>query len=210
MLGIVMKTAKPINVFPKAFADKVHEEVFGNLNTYFRDTHLPLAQFRLYEPGLLIQEIGYMDVTTLEGGLIGNVRYIIHTPQSKSFKRSAGQYESWTIPQGAYFKVIDVHANRTFGLVTLLQIPEYAIPYFALNQHSSEAGLVIDGRRRFEAMIDIAPHPALKDDYWIRRTAFPIGINANGGYCYRFDYADQPERDPLHKPKGFFQRWFRK
>jgi hypothetical protein len=205
----MVQEAIQMNTFTQEQIKKITADTFEQLETYYRDANIGPHNFKKYIKGLVIRETGYMDATRFKSGLTAKVRYNIFTQQHDQLKSSFKQYGCWTFPQGCYFKVLDVYANERNGLVTLLQIPFYAVPYFAMNKHAQEAQLVETSRTLFEAASKQAPIPALTEEYWLKRTAFPLGIDDNGDFFYHFDYGKQQKLNPA-RPKGFFKRFFKK
>jgi hypothetical protein len=207
---MAFSSTNPMNVFPQAYIDKVTADTLEGNVVFFRDANMSQETLRMYKRGLVIQETGFFDATTLEGGLAAQVRYNIYTSQTETIAQGFAKYKCWTFQPGSFFKVLDLYGKEHRSLVTLLQIPAYTVPYFALNSHPQEAALVADSRDRYDAMQGMPIGASLGDHYWLKRTAFPLGINDDGTYFYRFDYGDQPSLDPLYEPKSFFKRLFKR
>ncbi len=198
------------DTFPPAYITQVAQDTFEGIKTYFRDANISLETYQQYKTGLVIQETGFFDTSELEGGLTALVRYNIYTNQTTQLKESFRQYRCWTFPRGCYFKVLNRYNQKNHGLVTLLQIPVHAVPYFALNKHPREAEIAEDSKQRFQNMMALPPRPELNDEYWIKRTAFPVGINDDGGLFFEFDYGKQQNLNPNYVRKGFFKRLFKR
>jgi hypothetical protein len=196
--------------FTPAYITQVEEDTFGGTKTYFRDANISVETYLQYKNGLVIQETGFFDTSELEGGLTALVRYNIYTNQTNELTESFRQYRCWTFPRGCYFKVLHRFNQKNHGLVTLLQIPVHAVAYFALNTHPREAEIAEDSIQRFQSMMAQPPNPALNDEYWLKRTAFPLGISNGGGLFFEFDYGKQQNLNPNYERKGFFKRLFKK
>jgi hypothetical protein len=195
-----------MNPFPPAYIAKISEDVFAGTRPYFRDASLTTEIVCKYRPGLLIQETGHMDVSEMEGGLAASTRYMVYTNQRSQLQTSFAQYKCLTFPRGCYFKVLDMRRIDNQALVVLLHVPAYALPFFAVRSHPEEAVLQAQALQRFMDMREKPPQEELADPYWLRRTAFPLGIAVDGNYFYHFDYGDLQHLDPLHERKGFFRR----
>jgi hypothetical protein len=188
------------------FVEKVGTLTFSETRTFYRDTNLDFVAESKYKPGLVIQEIGFADVSCLEGGLIGTTRYHIVTNQYLQFKASFGMYGASTLPRGCFFKVLEVIVRAEGNLVTLLHIDAIMVAYFATHVHPKEAKVAEMSRLRFEEALRMPTNPALDDSYWLKRTAFPLGIDDRGKHFFRFDYGDQYWLDPLYRRKCFWER----
>lgn len=196
------------DLFNAAFLTKVHQDTYEGLASYYRDATLAGEVVAMYRAGLVLQEAGFMDASTKEGGPRANLRYHIYSNRGAGLARSFARYEAVTFPQGCYFKVLGTNEAGGTTLVTLLHLPDYAVPYFALRQDAREAGLLAGSLAQFRQVLGKAADPDLTDPYWMRRTAFPIGIDEQGAYFYRYDYGDRKDLDPLQEPPGLLQRWF--
>ncbi|MBK9449568.1 MAG: hypothetical protein IPN95_09150 [Bacteroidetes bacterium] len=181
-----------------------------DLETFIRDANFAPGVFGKYKPGLVIQETGFIDVSEFESGPLAHSRYHVITNMANEFRESFVAYGAWTMPRGCFFKILDVLLEGQYALITLLQIPADQVAFYAMNQHSQEAEIVETSRSRFRMDLAKDPNPALDDEYWLRRTAFPIGIADDGTYFFQFDYGHQPKKDPLYTRKGWFRRWLKK
>lgn len=209
MYLLTLNAAEQMNDFPQAFADRVTDDTFRKIETFFRDADLDRSTIDRYKPGLIIRENGFMDASMKEGGPSCQVRYQIYTNQRPSFTPNFIEYGSWTFPRGCYYKVLDVTRFDRHTVITLLHVPEYAIHYFEVHEHPKEEPIALESRRRFEMMQTQPPRPEF-DAFWYRRTAFPIGIDPDGSYFYN---NHQPKPAPVVPERslvGFFRRLLRR
>jgi hypothetical protein len=160
-----------------AFPDAVTAEVFEGIKTFYRDANLTLAQFLPYAKGMIVYEPGFIDVTHLEGGMGAAVRYCILSAYHAGFRPSFAEFGALTMPKGGYFKIVDKVETQGFLILVLLHISEAALPYFARGCHSQEEEISRICREKIGQWVFAPPHPQLIDVYWLRRTAFPIGID---------------------------------
>jgi hypothetical protein len=182
----------------------------SELEIFIRDVNFGPGILGKYKCGLVLQETGFIDVSEFESGPIAHARYHVITSKADEFRPSFASFGAWTMPRGCYFKVVDVLSEGDHVLISLLHIPEAGIPYYALNTHAGEEEIVANSRRRFRRELIQPPNPALVDEYWLRRTAFPLGIADDGSYFFQFDYGKKPRMDPFYKCKGLFRKWFAK
>jgi hypothetical protein len=196
----------PMQNFSQTTINQATTDATTQLSMYIREANLPHGVFELYKRGLIIQETGHFDTTTFEGGMKSSTRYIIFSSQQGEIKPSFSRYGCFTFDRGCFFKVLDVYTLHQRRLITLLHIPAETVSYFALHQHPTEEAIVMEAWQRFQKIQAIDPVPELTDAYWIKRTAFPIGITADGGYFFQFDYGNQQALNPLYEPKGLFHR----
>jgi hypothetical protein len=196
--------------FTAAYVERVRQDTFLGLEVFFRDADLAPEVLSKYKPGIVIQETGFIDVSQMEGGPVAQVRYQIYTSKWDSFKQSFPLYRAWTMPRGCYFKVLDVYMEQEHAAVTLLHVPTYSVPYFAQNHDPEEENVAKEGRRRFGRALGEGPSAVMKEDYWRRRTAFPIGIDENGAFFFQFEEGGETgnETGDRGKGKGFWQKLF--
>jgi hypothetical protein len=185
-------------------------ETVNELETFIRDVDPALGIFQKYKKGLVIQETGYIDVSEFESGPLAHLRYHILTTHGDEFNQRFPEYGALTMPRGCFFKVLDAWLVDRYALVTLLHIPEELVPYYALHTDVQEPAIVAASRQRYQASLAMMPNPALEDEYWLRRTAFPVGIDDDGSYFFQFDYGQQGLETQRQPPKGLFRRWFGK
>jgi hypothetical protein len=199
-----------MNVFNPELVQKLTEDTFEGLETFFRDSDLHHDVFDRYVPGTMMKEVGFMDVSELEGGPLARMRYNIYTNQGDRFQEHFLEYKCLTFPRGCYFKVVDRAKVGNNFLITLLHVPAYAVSYFALNKHPRESEIALDSLRRYQSMVKIAPRIELRDDYWLKRTAFPIGLDENQNFFFQFDYGNQQHLNPQFVKPSLFQKIFRR
>jgi hypothetical protein len=182
----------------------------SELEIFIRDVNFGPGTLGMYKTGLVLQETGFIDVSEFDSGPIAHARYHVITSKADEFRPGFVAYGAWTMPRGCFFKVLDVLFEGDHVLITLLHIPAESVPFYALNKHTDEDKIVANSRQRFQKELVQPPNPALVDDYWLRRTAFPLGIADDGTYFFQFDYGKNPKMDPLYKRKGLFRKWFAK
>ena len=194
--------------FSDTFVEKLEDDCLRHLESFFRDTYMTAEIFQKYKSKQILKEDGFMNVSELEGGMAAHVRYHIYSGITENYKPSFKEYSAWTLPRGCFFKVLTIRVQEDYGLIALLQIPSYAIAYFALNEHPIEQELSKDAIARFDAALKLEPLPVRIDAYWLKRTRFPIGIRWDDSFFFEFDYTEYPKRDPNYKRKNIFRRFF--
>lgn len=199
-----------VDQFSADFIQKVTADTIVGSRPYWRDANLPSALVDKYKKGIVIQETGFADISEYEGGLTARVRYHIVKGKSLELRQSFANYGAWTLPRGCFFKVLDVYKANNHSLVTLLYVPEYAVRYFAKNEHQAEAGIVRTARMRFGDAFHKRTIPELEDEYWRRRTAFPLGIGEDGNFFFQFEEPDTDTRKASSGAFGFIRRLFRR
>ncbi len=209
MYLLTLNAEQRMNEFPQAFADRVTDDTFRKIETFFRDADLDRATVARYKPGMIMRENGFMDATLKEGGPSCLARYQIYTNRRSAFTANFAEYGSWTFPRGCYYKVLDVAQYEGHTLITLLHVPEYAMHYFAVHDHPKEDAIVKESRRRFEIMRTQPPRQEF-DAFWFRRTAFPIGIDSDGSYFYQEESPKTVPSTPEKPFVGFLKRLLRR
>jgi len=209
MYLLTQDTAQLMNEFPQTFAERVTEDTFRKIETFFRDADLNPATIAQYKPGMIMRENGYMDASLKEGGPSHRLRYQIYTNQRPTFTANFAEYASFTFPRKCYYKVLDVALDERHSLITLLHVPEYAIHYFAVHEHPKEEAIALESRRRFDIMRTQPPRPEF-DEFWYRRTAFPIGIDDHGDFFYQTQPAKPEPPAPKRAVLDFFKNLLRR
>lgn len=65
----------------------IYNETFSGLKLFYRDTNLSDALISKYDIGKIIQEKGFTDMSSLGGGLSGNLRYLIASAHPKDLSK---------------------------------------------------------------------------------------------------------------------------
>jgi tetratricopeptide (TPR) repeat protein len=155
---------------------------FAECGAFFRDTTLPEAVLGRYRVGVLLREPTYCDASHRAGGFVAPHRYVIFSSHAKSLH--ALEPEPWGLCAWApsrRLKVIDVVGDGEHTQITLLEIPEHLLEWFATpGPNPIEQSFAGHGRELFAQLRAAAPVPILDTDHWRDRLVFPVGVDDQG------------------------------
>lgn len=161
----------------------IYNETFSGLKLYYRDTNLPENLILNYKVGQIIQEKGFTDMSSMGGGLSGNLRYLIasaHPKDLSKFNPDSAKIGHFLLDTIAYFKVLDIQKIDNKTQVFLLNIPDNSITLFKNSSSNLEEEIIEKARKKFSDKINSTLVPELQTETWKERTKSPLGIDDNG------------------------------
>lgn len=161
----------------------IYNETFSDLKLFYRDTNLPDNLIANYRVGQIIQEKGFTDMTSMGGGLSGNLRYLIasaHPKNLSKFNPDSAKIGHYLLDSIAYFKVLDIYKIGDKTQVFLLNIPDNSISLFKNSSSNLEEQITEKARKKFSSKNNAELIPELQTENWKERTKSPIGMDDNG------------------------------
>ncbi len=161
----------------------IYNETFSDLKLFYRDTNLPDNLIANYRVGQIIQEKGFTDMTSMGGGLSGNLRYLIasaHPKDLSKFNPDSAKIGHYLLDSIAYFKVLDIYKIGDKTQVFLLNIPDNSISLFKNSSSNLEEEITEKARKKFSSKNNAELIPELQTENWKERTKSPIGMDDNG------------------------------
>ncbi|SMO65685.1 hypothetical protein SAMN06265220_102923 [Flavobacterium nitrogenifigens] len=161
----------------------MYHETFSGLKLFYRDTNLTESLISNYKVGQIIQEKGFTDMSSIGGGLSGNLRYLIasaHAKDLSKFNPDSAKIGHFLLDSIAYFKVLDIQKIGDKTQVFLLNIPDNSISLFKNSSSNLEEEIIEKAHKRFREKIDVDLIPELQTENWKERTKSPLGMSDNG------------------------------
>lgn len=161
----------------------MYNETFSGLKLFYRDTNLSENLILNYKVGQIIQEKGFTDMSSIGGGLSGNLRYLIassHPKDLSKFNPDSAKIGHFLLDSIAYFKVLDIQKIDDQTQVFLLNIPDNSISLFKNSTSNLEEEIIEKAQKRFREKIDLPLIPELQTENWKERTKSPLGMSDNG------------------------------
>ena len=161
----------------------IYSETFSDLKLFYRDTTLPDNLIANYKIGQIIQEKGFTDITSIGGGLSGNLRYLIASANAKNlskFNPDSAKTGHFLLDTIAYFKVLDIQKIDGKTQIFLLNIPDNSLSLFKNSTSNLEEEITEKARKKFADKMNLAVVQELQTLEWKERTKSPIGMNDDG------------------------------
>ncbi|MBW1658262.1 hypothetical protein [Flavobacterium quisquiliarum] len=161
----------------------IYHETFSGLRLFYRDTSLVENLILNYKVGQIIQEKGFTDMSSIGGGLSGNLRYLIassHPKDLSKFNPDSAKIGHYLLDSIAYFKVLDIQKIGNKTQVFLLNIPDISISLFKNSSSNLEEEIIEKAQKRFREKIDLPLISELQTKNWKERTRLPLGMDENG------------------------------
>lgn len=161
----------------------IYNETFSGLKLFYRDTNLSENLILNYTIGQIIQEKGFTDMSSIGGGLSGNLRYLIasaHPKDLSKFNPDSAKIGHFLLDSIAYFKVLDVQKIDNKTQIFLLNIPDNSISLFKNSTSNLEEEIIEKARKKFKDKINLPLIPELQTENWKEKTKTPLGISYNG------------------------------
>lgn len=165
----------------------IYHETFSGLKLFYRDTDLSDNLISNYKIGQIIQEKGFTDMSSLGGGLSGNIRYLIasaHPKDLSKFNPDSAKMGHFLLDTIAYFKVLDIQKIENKTQVFLLNIPDNSISLFKNSSSNLEEEIIEKARKKFKDKIHLALVPELQTNDWKERTKSPLGMTDTGALFF--------------------------
>lgn len=186
------------------------DETFSDLKLFYRDTNLTDNFIEKYKVGQIIKEKGFTDMTSIGGGLSGNLRYLIASANAKDiskFNPDSSKIGHFLLDEIAFFKVLDIQKIGNKTQVFLLNIPDNSLSLFKNSTSNIEEEITEKARQKFSSKINAPLIPELQTESWKERTKSPIGIDDQGEMF--FDDAtikvEEPKRIEINKDKKIIE-----
>ncbi|KIO52335.1 hypothetical protein [Flavobacterium hibernum] len=161
----------------------IYNETFSGLKLFYRDTNISENLISNYTIGPIIQEKGFTDMSSIGGGLSGNLRYLIasaHPKDLSKFNPDSAKIGHFLLDSIAYFKVLDIQKIDNKTQIFLLNIPDNSISLFKNSTSNLEEEIIEKARKKFKDKIHLPLIPELQTENWKEKTKTPIGISDNG------------------------------
>ena len=161
----------------------IYSETFSDLKLFYRDTTLSDNLIANYKIGQIIQEKGFTDMTSIGGGLSGNLRYLIASANAKNlskFNPDSAKTGHFLLDTIAYFKVLDIQKIDGKTQIFLLNIPDNSLSLFKNSTSNLEEEITEKARKKFADKMNLAVVQELQTLEWKERTKSPIGMNDDG------------------------------
>lgn len=161
----------------------IYNETFSGLKLYYRDTNLSESLISNYNIGQIIQEKGFTDMSSIGGGLYGNLRYLIasaHPKDLSKFNPDSAKIGHFLLDSITYYKVLDIQKIENKTQIFLLNIPDNSISLFKNSTSNLEEEIIEKARKKFKDKISLPLVPELQTENWKEKTKTPIGMLDNG------------------------------
>lgn len=135
--------------FTNAFIEKMVNQTFPGLTLYYRDADLEQPVAGMYQPGQILRNGFFLDVTNMGGGIGQNTRFLVASTKAIPLSAINPEVKKWglhVINVNAFFKVLDVIREGGKMQVLLLQIPEEGVELFRSAQINLEQQVITKGR----------------------------------------------------------------
>jgi len=160
-------------------SDKIHRETFKDLAFFYRDTSLKEELISKYKTGLIINELGFCDMSFIVGGLTGNLRFLIASNNGKDLSEIDPELSKFgfiLLQSDSFYKILDVYRLEDKTQIVLLNISDNFINYFRNSNSVDEKNIISLARKDFKDRINSPIVEALVSEYWKERTEKPVGM----------------------------------
>lgn len=165
----------------------IYNETFSGLKLFYRDTNISDHLISNYKIGQIIQEKGFTDMTSIGGGLSGNLRYLIasaHAKDLSKFNPDSAKNGHFLLDSIAYFKVLDIQKIENKTQVFLLNIPDNSITLLKNSSSNLEEEIIEKAQKKFSDKVNSDLIEELQTESWKKRTHSALGMNENGEFFF--------------------------
>lgn len=161
------------------------EELFNwtypGATLYYKDCELKESVIQKFTIGKILRNGYFLDVSWKGGGMKFNVRFLIASSKAAKLyeiNKDNEKYGHCCINANSYFKVLDIYKIGDKTQIFLLHIPSKGLNFFNQVTSNTDEDFIKKARESFENKIDAAPIEELSEAFWIKRTNFPVGMDA--------------------------------
>ncbi len=175
----------------KEHITRIINEMLPGLTFFYRDADLPDEIVSKYQKRQILRSGIFTDVSGMGGKLVSNTRFLIASNKAIPLYQLNPMVSKWmmhTINMNSYFQILDIIREEDKTQILLIQIPKEGVALFQSAWINILDDIVAKGRESFEQKKTMEPIPALQEDEWINRTAFPIGMDGNNEF---FDLSEE-------------------
>lgn len=160
------------------------QKVFADLQVFSRDVNLPAGYGEKYAKGMIFQEGGYADCSSIVAGMTTTHRYLIlsNRMQSRVYSQKCIGWKHHEAGRYPLFKVLGTHTFQGKTGIILLHIPENAVQTMKKGESPQEKALLAEAVRYFEAACAKPPVPEVNDPEWLEFCQEPIGLDLDGRF----------------------------
>lgn len=189
---------------------EILDETFSDLKLFYRDTNLPENLISNYKIGQIIKEKGFTDMTSMGGGIFGNLRYLIASANAKDlskFNPDSSKTGHFLLDEISFFKVLDIQKIENKTQVFLIHIPDNSLSLFKNSTSNLEEEISEKARQKFTAKVNAPLIPELQTENWKERTKSHIGMNDQGEMFFDDGTikTEEPKRIEINKDKKIIE-----
>jgi hypothetical protein len=161
------------------------EEIFNwtypGATLYYKDCDLTESVIKQFEKDSIIRNGYFLDVSWKGAGIKFNTRFLIASSKAAKLYEINPDNERFghcCINANSYFKVLDIYKLGEKTQIFLLHIPAKGIEYFGRVSSNVDEDFIKKARLSFDNKINAEPLSDLLDPFWVKRTNFPVGMDA--------------------------------
>ena len=169
--------------FDTELFEKTINEILPGLTMFVRDVNLSPQCAERYHNDLIIKERGFTDASARVMGMKTSHRFAILSNHmaNLSAMENGTNWGLFVAQRDSHFLVLDVYDYFDMTQILLLHLPDDERWKLFQNVHCNVFDdLVGMCRQRFENKCELEVIPELATDEWLKRCAFPLGMDENG------------------------------
>ncbi len=157
---------------------------------YYRDSNLKQSIIDKYKERKIFRAQAFTDVSNFAGKPTKNCRFVFASSKAAHLYQVNPATQKWgfhSINCNSYFKVLDVYKFEEVTQIFLLHIPYKGIDFFSrtvlkIQGQSIEDQIIGKARESMHQKYQATIVPALEEQDWIQRTAFPVGLDSKNDF----------------------------
>lgn len=164
---------------------KHSEEIFNwtypGAILYYKDCALKESIVAKFTKDKIIRNGYFLDVSARGGGMHFNTRFLIASSKAAKLYEINPDNEPYghcCINTNSYFKILDVYSIGNKTQIFLLHIPAKGLGFFDRTHSNTDDTFIRKARESFEHKVDTEPIKELLEPFWLKRTNFPVGMDA--------------------------------
>lgn len=163
-------------------SEEIINWTYPGATLYYKDCDLKPSIAEKFTEGKLIRNGFFLDVSARGGGIKFNTRFLIASAKAANLYEVNPDNERFghcCLNLDSYFKVLDIYKLEGKIQIFLLHIPAKGLKYFESVTSNLDEDFIKKARQSFDNKIHMEPISDLLEPFWLKRTNFPVGMNAS-------------------------------
>ena len=161
---------------------------YQNVKLYVRDLTCDWHLLQRYQKNQILTDPSYIEMSYKLGGMLKehNTRFCILSAHAMDMSEleHGTDWGLAVLPANSYFKVLSIFAIQNKTFIVLLQIKPEHQTFHIENKISIDEQFVELVKTKMKEVIHQKVVSFLKDDLWIKKVNFPIGLTLDGTFFH--------------------------
>ncbi|MGH1519845.1 hypothetical protein [Chryseobacterium sp. JK1] len=166
-------------------SEEIINWTYPGATLYYKDCDIHPSVVEKFTKDRLIRNGFFLDVSSRGGGMKFDTRFLIASAKAAKLYKVNPDNERFAhccLNLDSYFKVLDIYKLEGKTQIFLLHIPAKSLRYFERVTSNWDDDFIKKARKSLDDKIHMEPISDLLEPFWLKRTNFPVGMNARNNF----------------------------